>query len=75
MGKSSGLEKELLIDNCSVWENADDKEREGIKQYCEGYKSFLNSCKTERECTGYILSSHPVARSIIITGTNRWCLR
>ncbi len=56
MGNSSGLEKELLIDNCSVWENADDKEREGIKQYCEGYKSFLNSCKTERECTGYILS-------------------
>ncbi len=50
------LEDELTINNKTIWEKADEKLKGDIYQYCEGYKSFLNSCKTERESTKFILS-------------------
>lgn len=36
----------------SVWENASRKDE--IFSYAEGYKVFLNCCKTERDAVRYI---------------------
>ena len=36
----------------SVWENASRKEE--IFSYAEGYKAFLNRCKTERDAARHI---------------------
>ena len=45
------MEKELLSDNKCGYDKIDDKEKEKIFAFSEGYKEFLNACKTERECT------------------------
>ena len=45
------MEKELLSDNKCGYDKIDDKEKEEIFAFSEGYKEFLNACKTERECT------------------------
>lgn len=43
------LEKELLWETPHIAKEAP-KEREAAADFCEGYKTFLNNGKTEREC-------------------------
>lgn len=56
MDNTKNLKEELMVKNDTIWERANEKEKEDIYNYCEGYKFFLNNCKTERESTQYILS-------------------
>lgn len=56
MDSTKNLKDELMVRNDTIWERASEQEKEDIYNYCEGYKFFLNSCKTERESTQYILS-------------------
>ena len=35
----------------NAWKKYDEKELESIFAYCEGYKNYISTCKTERECT------------------------
>ncbi|MDI6601145.1 MAG: aminopeptidase [Thermoanaerobacteraceae bacterium] len=56
MEDAKKLREELMIKNETIWERVNEREKEEIFNYCEGYKFFLNSCKTERESTQYILS-------------------
>ena len=35
------------------WDKANEKEKKEAFSFCEGYSSFLDSCKTEREVTSY----------------------
>lgn len=39
-----------------VWENLKGKELKNAMEFCEGYKSFMNSSKTEREVVKNIIS-------------------
>jgi aspartyl aminopeptidase len=39
----------------NAWNKYDDKEIEDIFQFCEGYKDFMSSCKTERECVREVI--------------------
>ena len=38
------------------WNKADEKEKKEAFAFCDGYMSFLNSCKTEREAASYAIS-------------------
>ena len=38
------------MENKSAWEKYSKKERAELERVCEGYKAFLDTCKTEREC-------------------------
>ena len=48
--------QELLYKKESYYEKADDEEKKRIFDFAERYKSFINECKTERECTAYAIS-------------------
>ncbi|TZE82270.1 aminopeptidase [Calorimonas adulescens] len=56
MEESKKLKDELMLKDSTVWERVDEAEKEQIYDYCEGYKYFLNNCKTERESTQFIIS-------------------
>lgn len=43
------------MENKNTWEKYTDKQAEKCMKYCEGYKEFLSSCKTEREACGRIV--------------------
>ena len=49
-GKNLFMEYQAIYP--SVWENA--SRRDEIFSYAEGYKVFLNCCKTERDAVRYI---------------------
>ncbi len=53
--KSKGQElmEELSYKKKNYYETADEKERKEIFAYAEGYKTFLDAAKTEREATAY----------------------
>lgn len=34
----------------NAWKKYDEKELKKVFDYCEGYKNFISTCKTEREC-------------------------
>ncbi|AWK52610.1 aminopeptidase [Clostridium beijerinckii] len=40
-------EKEL---NKNAWSKYNDKQVKEVFEFCEGYKNFMSTCKTEREC-------------------------
>lgn len=48
--KYAKLEKELLLDRKNCFEKIEEKEEKQAFDFCESYKKFLNTCKTEREC-------------------------
>ena len=55
--KFDSLKKELLYDGK---DNADKLQQKDIKEafaFAEGYKTFLNACKTERECTKWFVET------------------
>lgn len=44
------LRKELLYQKKNGYDRLAPGEEDTMEQYCEEYKKFLNTCKTEREC-------------------------
>src|SRR5690554_3413238 len=58
MAENEKSAAELLAEKlCAKSENSaqilSEEEQKTADEFCEAYKSFLNSCKTERECTDY----------------------
>lgn len=47
------LKEELFMNNEHTAKVIDDAEMKEAFDFCEGYKSFLNSCKTEREAAAF----------------------
>ena len=50
---SEKLKEELFMNNEHTAKVIDDAEMKEAFDFCEGYKSFLNSCKTEREAAAF----------------------
>lgn len=40
----------------NLWENYSGAKRKEVEQFCGGYKDFLSSCKTERECVRFAVA-------------------
>ena len=49
------MEKNILNKKTCGWKNLSSKERDEIFDFSDGYISFLNKCKTERETSKYII--------------------
>ncbi|HOV27019.1 MAG TPA: aminopeptidase [Pseudobacteroides sp.] len=47
------LNEKLTHSSEYIWEKIDEKEKELVFKFSEGYKKFLNSSKTERECAAF----------------------
>ena len=43
------LQEKLTFKAANVWEKSSDDEKKKAFDFCEGYKKFLDSAKTERE--------------------------
>jgi len=56
--KSQGqlLEEQLLYSTKNIWAALDELQKNKVFDFCEGYKSFLDKCKTERECVSEIVN-------------------
>jgi aspartyl aminopeptidase len=53
---TKGIRKEgILMERSIAWNKYDDGERAKINEFAEGYKSFISSCKTERECITQVI--------------------
>ncbi|MBQ8784044.1 MAG: aminopeptidase [Clostridia bacterium] len=50
------LKEELFMDNEHTAKVIDDAEMAVAFEFCEGYKKFLNSCKTEREAAAFTVA-------------------
>lgn len=37
----------------NLWGKYSEEEKKQVMEFCEGYRSFLSACKTERECVHY----------------------
>ncbi len=48
--------KELFFSPTNGYDRLAEGEEEKIQTYCEGYKTFLNEGKTERECVDYAIA-------------------
>ncbi len=55
--KGKALQKELSYKKQNYYEQADKAEKKAIFIYAEGYKSFLDAAKTEREATDYAVQA------------------
>lgn len=44
----------LFYERKNIWKEISEDQVTAINQFSENYKSFLNECKTERECVKYI---------------------
>ena len=51
------LKEELFMENQHTAKVIDDAEMSVAFEFCEGYKKFLNACKTEREATEYAVAA------------------
>ncbi|WP_283608937.1 aminopeptidase [Faecalispora anaeroviscerum] len=49
------LREELLINRKNGFFSVTDEQVKEADEYCEGYKKFLDLCKTERECVVYAI--------------------
>ncbi len=54
--KGKLLEESLLINNENASMTMSDADISKADKFCEGYKEFLNTCKTERECNEYAIA-------------------
>ena len=52
MKKTENLKKELFYSRKNFWKDFPDEKKKAF-DFAEGYKKFLNLCKTERECTDH----------------------
>ena len=46
--------RDKAMERKTAWKKYDDRYKEQIFDFCEGYKAFITECKTERECTAAI---------------------
>ena len=53
MSKSDDLQKKLSYSRSNFWKQASKTEQEQAFVFCEGYKNFLDTAKTERECIDF----------------------
>lgn len=53
--KTKELKKKLFLQRKLVWDNLNDGEMEQLMEFAEGYKTFLDKAKTEREATKEIV--------------------
>ncbi|MDP8231128.1 MAG: aminopeptidase [Candidatus Zophobacter franzmannii] len=49
MAKKKETDKELMYERHYFWKNASSNEQKAAMDFAEGYKKFLDDCKTERE--------------------------
>jgi aspartyl aminopeptidase len=49
MKKLEKITEKLKYQRKNFWKEFPQKEKEKVYQFCEGYKKFLNTCKTDRE--------------------------
>ena len=47
------LRDALLNQRKNGWDLVDESTEQAVTQYCEGYKTFLDRGKTERDCVDY----------------------
>jgi len=40
----------------NVWQKYDSKKLKALEAFCEDYRKFISECKTERECTDYVVA-------------------
>ena len=45
----------LVYHKKNIYESSSEEELKKIFNFAEGYKSFLNNCKTERECCSQVI--------------------
>ena len=50
----------LVYHKKNIYESASEEELKKIFNFAEGYKSFLNNCKTERECCSQVIEEAKV---------------
>ncbi len=55
--EAENLKEQLFMDNQHTANIVDEKELKEAFDFCEGYKSFLNSCKTEREAAAFAVKA------------------
>lgn len=53
MTKGEELQNKLFYTKKNGYTDLKAEEKDKIFDFCEGYKAFLNTCKTERECVRY----------------------
>lgn len=53
MKKTDELRKELTYKRKNFWNEVSPKEQKAALDFSEGYKNFLDECKTERESIEY----------------------
>ena len=41
--------------NKNAWNKYNDKQVKEVFKFCEGYKDFMSTCKTERECVKEVI--------------------
>ena len=79
MNATKELEKNLKLNPKPVWDRLDEEERKTALAFCEGYKSFLDTSKTERETVTNIValaqekgfSTSPSGTPLKVLRTNR----
>lgn len=52
MSEQKKLRESLLLDRKNGYDRISDRTGAEMESYCQGYKEFLNSGRTERECVG-----------------------
>jgi aspartyl aminopeptidase len=54
MVENKDIKDVLFYERKNVWKEINEEQVTSINQFSEGYKKFLDQCKTERECVKYI---------------------
>ena len=73
MKKSEELRKKLSYERKLFWDVASSKEQEAAFKFSEGYKTFLDFCKTEREATFFVenIAKEHGFKEILKNGSDR----
>ena len=56
----------------NIWENYSDEQRKEVFDFCEDYRQFISTSKTERECVKYAVAE---AEKKLGSGTGQLKLR
>ena len=51
----------MIMERKYAWESYSDEDMKACFDFAEGYKDFISTCKTERECTGYFIKEAKAA--------------
>lgn len=56
MAENKELREKLFYSPKNGYDRISAADRAAMEEYCDGYKAFLNECKTERECVDYSIA-------------------